>query len=425
MNEYARLATAAARGGWHVHQHVINNSAVTDLLNALEPVNRTQRFDSLRWTLGHVYDISPANLARAKALGMTLGVHGAAMQAGARMPLRTIASSGIVFGLGTDAATIVSHYKPFVTLGWAVSGLDAGDNLVLDETLTREEALIAHTRSNAYLFFQEKTLGSLEVGKQADLVVLDRDYMTVPAADMKAHPSDAHHGWRARRLQRLRPGSTIRRDEPDNLRPRPCFGWRRARPASRSRRRLMGNSQRALLLSLATLVLSSDLATAGQSRRRRNGPPPLQPLQRRARAVTSPEDPFLGVWKLSAEKSKDQAGGAPKSFTRTYEDCGGGTIFMTTDVTIPEGSTRAYLVYRRDGQPYPEAALGAQSIRMVTVKAVDSGAHDLYFIVDGKTSERPSTINVFLDGLTMTQVVSGKNSKGQAFTNTVVYDKQP
>jgi len=98
---------------------------------------------------------------------------------------------------------------------------------------------------------------------------------------------------------------------------------------------------------------------------------------------------------------------------------------MTTDVTIPEGSTRAYLVYRRDGQPYPEAALGAQSIRMVTVKAVDSRTEDLYFIVDGKTSERPSTITISPDGLTMTQVVSGKNSKGQAFTNTVVYDKQP
>ena len=138
----------------------------------------------LRWTMGHVYDISPTNIARAKALGMTLGVHGAAMQAGAHMPLRKIADSGIVFGLGTDA-TIVSHFNPFVTLGWVVSGLDVGGNRVLDETLTREEALIAHTRSNAYLFFQEDALGSLEVGKQADLVVLDRDYMTVPAAEIK------------------------------------------------------------------------------------------------------------------------------------------------------------------------------------------------------------------------------------------------
>jgi predicted amidohydrolase YtcJ len=185
MNEYAKLATAAAKAGWHVHQHVINNSAVTDLLNALEPVQKEQRLDHLRWTLGHIYDISASNIARAKALGMTLGVHGAAMQAGARMPLRRIADSGIVFGLGTDA-TIVSHYKPFVTLGWVVSGLDAGNNRVLDETLTREEALVAHTRANAYLFFQERNLGSLEVGKLADLVVLDRDYMTVPAAEIKA-----------------------------------------------------------------------------------------------------------------------------------------------------------------------------------------------------------------------------------------------
>jgi predicted amidohydrolase YtcJ len=189
MNEYAKLATAAARAGWHVHEHVINNSAVTDLLDTLERVNKTQRIDGLRWTLGHVYDISPTNIARAKALGMTLGIHGAAMQAGAHMPLRKIADSGIVFGLGTDA-TIVSHYSPFVTLGWVVSGLDVGGNRVLDETLTREEALIAHTRSNAYLFFQEKALGSLEVGKQADLVVLDRDYMTVPVADIKhIHPT--------------------------------------------------------------------------------------------------------------------------------------------------------------------------------------------------------------------------------------------
>jgi predicted amidohydrolase YtcJ len=196
MSEYGKLATAAARVGWHIHEHVINNSAVTDLLDTLERVNKTQPIDRLRWTMGHVYDISPANIARAKALGMTLGVHGAAMQAAAHMPLRKIADSGIVFGLGTDA-TIVSHYSPFVTLGWVVSGLDVGGNRVLDETLTREEALIAHTRSNAYLFFQENALGSLEVGKQADLVVLDRDYMTVPAADIKKiHPTMTMVGGR-------------------------------------------------------------------------------------------------------------------------------------------------------------------------------------------------------------------------------------
>jgi predicted amidohydrolase YtcJ len=52
-------------------------------------------------------------------------------------------------------------------------------------TVGREEALIAHTRSNAYFLFQETNLGSIEVGKLADLVVLDRDYLTVPADQIK------------------------------------------------------------------------------------------------------------------------------------------------------------------------------------------------------------------------------------------------
>jgi predicted amidohydrolase YtcJ len=184
MDEYEKLAAAAARGGWHIHEHAMTNFSVGDLLERFERVNRTHSIANLRWTLAHVYDITPANIARAKALGLTLGVHGVAMHGAVKMPLRAIQDSGIVWGLGTDA-TIVSHYQPFVTLGWVVSGLDLAGRRVLDETVTREEALVAHTRSNAYLFFQEDALGSVEAGKHADLVVLDRDYLTVPAAEIK------------------------------------------------------------------------------------------------------------------------------------------------------------------------------------------------------------------------------------------------
>jgi hypothetical protein len=184
VDEYVKLATAAARGGWHIHEHTMSNHSVSDLLDQFDELNKSVRIDHLRWTLAHVYDISAENIERAKALGLTLAVHGVAMHGGVPMPLRKIQDSGIVFGLGTDA-TIVSHYQPFVTLGWAVSGLDLAGNRVLDETLTREEALIAHTRSNAYLFFQEDELGSLEVGKWADLVVLDRDYMTVAVGEIE------------------------------------------------------------------------------------------------------------------------------------------------------------------------------------------------------------------------------------------------
>lgn len=185
-------------------------------------------------------------------------------------------------------------------------------------------------------------------------------------------------------------------------------------------------SPRVLMLLLATLMLSPSLSASRQNPSRPAKPAvPAATAPTPRRAVTASRDPFLGVWKLSAEKSKYESGGAPRNFTRTYEARGGGTIFMTTDVTIPEGSARAYVVYRRDGQPYPEAAVGAQSIRMVAVKAINSRTEDVYFIIDGKTSETPSTITISADGLTMTQVVNGKNAKGQPFTNTVVYDKQP
>ena len=186
-------------------------------------------------------------------------------------------------------------------------------------------------------------------------------------------------------------------------------------------------SPRLSIAIVATVALLPGLAS-GQ-----NPPRPVKPAvpaastpaPRRAVTPAKTKDPFVGVWKLSAEKSKYESGGAPRSFTRTYEDRGGGTMFMTTDVGLPNGNIRAYLVYRRDGMPYPEAAVGADAIRMVSVKSVDRRTEDVYFIVDGKTSETPSTISISADGMTMTQVVNGKNSKGQAFTNTVVYDKQP
>ena len=187
----------------------------------------------------------------------------------------------------------------------------------------------------------------------------------------------------------------------------------------------MRNLRHVLILLVAIMVPSSDVVATPQTRSRPARPATVAGTPARAVTAPNPSDPFVGVWKLNPGKSKYEAGGAPTSFTRTYEDRGGGTIFMTTDVTIPQGSTRAYLVYRRDGKPYPEAAAGVQSIRMVSVKAVDTRTEDVYLVVDGKASETPSTITVSADGMTMTQVVSGRDAKGKAFTNTIVYDKQP
>ena len=51
--------------------------------------------------------------------------------------------------------------------------------------MSREDALIAHTRRNALIIMQENNLGSIAPGKLADLLVLDRDYLTVPADEIK------------------------------------------------------------------------------------------------------------------------------------------------------------------------------------------------------------------------------------------------
>jgi hypothetical protein len=99
-------------------------------------------------------------------------------------PLATIQNSGITWGLGSDGSR-ANQILPFTTLWFAVTGKMVGGTKVLRQTISREDALIAHTRKNAYLLFQENNLGSIQPGKLADLLVLDRDYLTIPADQIK------------------------------------------------------------------------------------------------------------------------------------------------------------------------------------------------------------------------------------------------
>ena len=138
-----------------------------------------------------------------------------------------------------------------------------------------------------------------------------------------------------------------------------------------------------------------------------------------------PADPFAGVWRLVAEKSTYEAGRAPRSFTRTYEDRGGGTIFLTVDSVSASGAaTRAYLVYKRDGKPYPESAAGTRTVRMVSVRAVDNLTEEIGSIVDGRVSEPGNTLTVSRDRKTLTQTLKGVTPDGRPYTNVVVYEKQ-
>lgn len=195
-DEYMKLATVAAQGGWHIHEHVMAERTIIDFLDRLEALNETVPITDLRWTLAHVLTVTEETIQRARELGLTAAVHGQAVHQARPIvprgdatrppipPMAAFEDNGMIWGLGTDTG-VVSHYQPFVTLMWAATGLGIDGTLIHPDPVGREAALVAHTRSNAYLMFKEDDLGTLEAGKLADLVVLDRDYLTVPAHEIK------------------------------------------------------------------------------------------------------------------------------------------------------------------------------------------------------------------------------------------------
>jgi predicted amidohydrolase YtcJ len=193
---WRRIATEIAKAGLTLHVHAELRPTIDAFLDQIEAINKEHPIKNLRWMLAHVNQIDASQIERMKKLGMYAAVHPWAVINGATMhdgfgdgaydmpPLRTIQDSGIVWGFGSDG-TAANQYAPFTALWFAVTGKMVGGTKVLRQTISREDALIAYTRKNAYLVFQENNLGSIQPGKLADLVVLDRDYLAVPADQIK------------------------------------------------------------------------------------------------------------------------------------------------------------------------------------------------------------------------------------------------
>ena len=191
-----RIAQALAGRGIYVNSHVEMSESIDAFLGAYETLNRETPIKGLRWSFSHLDQVSAPQLERMKHLGMTAQIHSRPLIQGALMhqvhgdrawempPFRRVQDSGIVWGLGSDA-TAVTTSNPFYTLSFAVTGKMIGGKVVNRQSITRKEALIAHTHSNAFIIFQEANLGSLAPGKYADLLVLDRDYLTVPVDQIK------------------------------------------------------------------------------------------------------------------------------------------------------------------------------------------------------------------------------------------------
>jgi predicted amidohydrolase YtcJ len=194
--QWRRMAMAIAKAGLPLHVHAELHDTIDAFLDQIEAVNKEYPVRNLRWTLAHINQINASQIERMKALGMYAAVHPWAVINGGIMhegfgdgafdmpPFATLQASGIMWGLGTDA-TAANQYLPFTTLYFAVTGKMPGGLKVNRQTIGREDALIAHTRKNAFFVFQENNLGAIQPGKLADLVVLDRDYLTIPADQIK------------------------------------------------------------------------------------------------------------------------------------------------------------------------------------------------------------------------------------------------
>ena len=193
---WRRIVQAVAERGMHLSVHANQRESLDAFLTQIEEINRDKPIRGLRWSFAHVRQLNESQIERMRKLGMAALVHSQATISGQILqrvhgeaaldqpPVRTVQESGISWGLGSDSNGAAPS-NPFYTLWWAVTGKMFGGKPALRQTIGREDALIAHTRSNSYFVFRENEIGSLQKGKYADLLVLNRDYLTVPADQIK------------------------------------------------------------------------------------------------------------------------------------------------------------------------------------------------------------------------------------------------
>jgi hypothetical protein len=100
-------------------------------------------------------------------------------------PAKSYIENGIVEGAGSDV--FVTPISPWWGIWSAVvrRELQSGQILAPEERITVEQALTLYTRNGAYVGFEEHEKGSLESGKFADFIVVDRDVLSVPAEELK------------------------------------------------------------------------------------------------------------------------------------------------------------------------------------------------------------------------------------------------
>ena len=184
------LMSRAAMDRFQVAVHAIGDAANAELLAAIEDLSDTYQGDR-RWRIEHAQIVDPADLPRFARHGIIASmqpVHQTSdmRMAEARMGLdrlqgayawRSMVDADVPLAFGSDFP--VEHPNPFHGLAAAISREDASGNppggWLPQQRLTLEQAFDAFTRGAAFAGFAEDRIGSLEPGRMADFLFIDRD----------------------------------------------------------------------------------------------------------------------------------------------------------------------------------------------------------------------------------------------------------
>ena len=185
---------------WPFRLHATYDQTIARALSVFERVHREVPLDGLHWFIDHAETITPNSIERLKALGGGIAIqHRMAYQgeyfvdrygaqaAEATPPIRRMLDMEVPVGAGTDA-TRVASYNPWIALYWLVTGRTVGGlRLTRDSArLDRTAALRLWTEGSAWFSTEQNRKGRIAPGQLADLVVLDRDYLTVAEEEIKS-----------------------------------------------------------------------------------------------------------------------------------------------------------------------------------------------------------------------------------------------
>ncbi len=188
--------------GWQMSAHVTGDGGTEAVLDAVAAVAREQPdIKQRRFTLIHSYFPSPAIVKKCRELGVGVDTQGYLYYRDADIlgeiygepwaerfiGLGDWTRGGVPVALnsdhmiGYDPDHAMNSFNPFLMLSIAVTRkTDAGHVHGTHQKLSRLDALRTITQWAAWLSFDEDKLGSLEPGKLADMVVIDRDYLKCP-----------------------------------------------------------------------------------------------------------------------------------------------------------------------------------------------------------------------------------------------------